>query len=205
MTLWRDQRFKLWRAITIKRQFRGRFTGRFSVANAFLVQTSDGLGTCAHEDCVVAARRALSFGRSKRRQEELSHLSLSSFRNEVRELLLSRLNLAHSYSLGHHVSFRPYQTLLPRHVVNALAHYGGRTVPLADVEMKSVDAVLAMDRKDIADLLYQLDCDVFKAASLLDAHPALSVSTPAPTRSLDYADEDALGLFLENSVLDAGR
>lgn len=125
----------------------------------------------------------------------MSHRALASFRNEVRELLSSRLNFAHSYPLGHHVSFRPYRTLLPQYLVNTLAHYGRRTVPLAEVERQSVDAVLSMERKDIVDLLYQLDSDIFRAAP--DARPIPSASGPAPTRSLDYADEYALELFRE--------
>jgi hypothetical protein len=191
MRYWRDQRFKLWRAITIEQVYSGgRFTGELSVGRAFVAQTSDGFGTCADEDCVTAAREALSQSRSEQKDRLASERMVASARDGLRDLLFNRANNYSGYG-GFLVSLDPYRHVLPAWTTKTLARHDEANVPLYAIEKESAVAVSEMPLENIFHLLYQLDQDVCAArASIVDAYHA-SLTSDVCGESRDLTSEEA--------------
>lgn len=194
MLLWRDQRFRLWRGITIEREYRcGQFTGELTQGPAFIAQTIDGLGLYADEDCVCAAKYALSARRKKLWKENTNKRTLAKLRNQLRELLSNRLKTNCGYPSNHFVSLTPYRGLLPSAIIDTLILYGEGRVPLIELENASVDAVLKMPWKDVPTLLYQLDFDI-------NAARTFAVDTPAEVGAKQHIVEQAYGLTMDEEL-----
>ncbi len=194
MMLWRDQRFRLWRGITIEHEYRyGKFTGKLTQGPAFIAQTLDGLGLYADEDCACAARKALSARRKKLWKENSDKCTLATLRNQFRELLSNRLKINRGYPGKHYVSLTPYRGLLPSAIIDTLILYGEGRAPLIELENASVDAVLKISRKDIPTLLYQLDFDI-------NAARTFAVDTPAEVSAKQHIVEQAYGLTMEEEL-----
>jgi hypothetical protein len=194
MLLWRDQRFRLWRGITIELEYRcGQFTGELTQGPAFIAQTIDGLGLYADEDCACAAQYALSARRKKLWEENTNKRTLAKLRNQLRELLLNRLKTNCGYPSNHFVSLTPYRALLPSAVIDTLSFYGERRAPLIELENASVDAVLDMPWKDAPTLLYQLDFDINAARTCM-------VDPPAEVSATQHFVEQAHGLTMEEEL-----
>ena len=194
MILWRDQRFRLWRGITIEHEYKyGKFTGKLTQGPAFIAQTLDGLGLYADEDCACAARKALSARRKKLWKENSDECTLATLRSQFRELLSNRLKTNRGYPGKHYVSLTPYRGLLPSATTDTLILYGEGRVPLIELESASVDAVLRMPWKDFPALLYQLDFDI-------NAARTFAVDAPAEAVAKQHIAEQVYGLTMEEEL-----
>lgn len=79
-----------------------------------------------------------------------------------------------------------YERWLPKHTTEAFKLYGEESFPLLVIEGEAFNLVPTLNDRDLADLVYQLDCDVQRA------------ETETDNRSLDQ--------FLDRLAdLDAGR
>lgn len=194
MILWRDQRFRLWRGITIEHEYRhGKFNGKLTQGPAFVAQTLDGLGLYADEDCACAARMALSARRKKLWKENSDECTLAILRSQFRELLSNRIKTNRGYPGKHYVSLTPYYGLLPSAIIDTLILYGEGRAPLFELENASVDAVLRMPWNDVHALLYQLDFDI-------NAARTFAGDAPAEVSAKQQVVEQAYGLTMEEKL-----
>jgi hypothetical protein len=153
-------RIKLWRAITIERDYYGGlFTGALTVGEAHVAQTLDRLGAFAHPHPGTAIQEALSARRATVRASEQKERMMRLRRTRLSELLQLRLS-QRKYDVSHVVPLDAFLTLLPSRMLRALTLYGSETVPLVELERYSINAVREISEDLLPTLTYQLDLAV---------------------------------------------
>lgn len=178
-------RIKLWRAITIERDYcGGLFTGELTVGEAYVAQTQDRLGTFAHALQGTAIHEAFCNQRAKLRAIEQKKRMMRLHRTQLSELLQLRLS-QRRYDVSYTVALDPFQTLLPARIVRALELYGHGLVPLVELERNSATAVLEISERRLPSLIYQLDVAIGQAER----------SSPLATGHLSDEDDIALGVL----------
>ncbi|BBO14732.1 hypothetical protein TM102_62020 [Bradyrhizobium sp. TM102] len=147
--------------------------GRLSEKRGFFACTASGQfafasnAAAAELDALREARRTI-YARSRQVRARFQ-------RDEDYQRLLSKRLSSRKYDGAYRVPLSHYERWLPKHTTEALKLYGEEGVPLLVIEGEAFDLVPSLNDHDLADLVYQLDCDVLRA------------QTEADDRSIDQA------------------
>jgi hypothetical protein len=152
----------IWEACTLKKSYKGRLFEK----RGFLARTAGGelafasTPAAAELNAIRAARRAV-FVRARqartRSQRDASY----------QDLLRSRLS-HRKYDGTFRVPLTDYERWLPKYTTEAFKRYGEEGVPLLVIEGEAFNLVPSLTDHDLADLVYQLDCDVQRAQTETD-------------------------------------
>ncbi|MCK1418140.1 hypothetical protein IVB55_35515 [Bradyrhizobium sp. CW4] len=152
----------VWQACTVKKGYKGRLSER----RGFFACTASGQfafasnAAAAELDALRAARRSI--------YERSRQVRARSKRDEDYQGLLTKRLSGRKYDGAYRVPLSNYERWLPKDMTEAFKLYGEEGVPLLAMEGEAFDLVPSLNDHDLADLVYQLDCDVQRAQTETD-------------------------------------
>jgi hypothetical protein len=151
----------LWRSVAIEQVYwQGQFTGQLAAGPTFIAQTNDRSSASAAIDGRQAIKLVLTQARGKRLRKAAEQRKRLLLQRGFRALFEARATSRDRHDGKHCVPLEPYRKWFSSQLIDAWEYHGAGGVPLIAIELETVEAMLDLDLKQVADLMYQLDLDI---------------------------------------------